>query len=433
MSQNNLEVGEGVVEITPPLGIELAGFHRAPGKERRITGIRQPTFARVLLLRLDRTSVAIVSLEIIAVSRAFVQRTQNLVARKVGISAKNIRICATHSHSTPTLRFMRQWGALSQTYWDFVAGKIVEAVETAKRDLAPADMYVGNERVVNGNFNRTSKIWKTDEVFTSDSNDTERWLDTALHVLYFLREEPKKSLVWYHFSAHPVCYSDSQAGPDWPGLVAQKLKARDGLDPAYLQGHAGDVNPGSGKVFNGEAEPVSEAVYSALHHAINHSVRVDCNAIRLIQSETKVPLDALELKKQLDVYRADPSVCIKGEWVDAGFAKDWFEHAVKWKLKKGSVSTPMTGLRLGEVALLFHGAELYSFYGLKIRLDSPFLVTLAVGYTDDLIGYLPDPNAYKAREYAAVVVPKILELAPFTPGAAVEFTAAATALLKKLV
>jgi len=83
--------------------------------------------------------------------------------------------------------------------------------------------------------------------------------------------------------------------------------------------------------------------------------------------------------------------------------------------------------------LLFHGAELYSFYGLKIRLDSPFLVTLAVGYTDDLIGYLPDPNAYKAREYAAVVVPKILELAPFTPGAAVEFTTAATALLKKLV
>ena len=433
MSQSNLEAGEGVVEITPSLGMEMAGFHKPPGHERRIAGIRQPTFARMLFLKLNHTSVAIVSLEVIGASRPWVARAQNLVGRKLGIPAKNVRICATHSHSTPTLRFMRQWGALSKPYCDFVLNKVVEAAALAKRDLAAADMYVGNERVINGNFNRTSKVWKTDEAFTSDSSDNERWLDTSLHVLYFLREEPRKSLAWYHFSAHPVCYSDDQAGPDWPGLVADKLKAGDELNPAYLQGHAGDVNPGSGKVFNGEAKPVSEAVYSALHHAINHSVRVDCKAIRLVQSEVKVPLDTVELEKELEAYRSDPSACTKGEWVDAAFAKDWFEQAVKWKLKKGSVSTPMTALRLGEVGLLFHGAELYSFYGLKIRLNSPFPVTLAVGYTDDLIGYLPDANAYKAREYSAIVVPKILDLAPFTPHAAAEFTASATALLKKLV
>jgi hypothetical protein len=32
--QPELQVGEGVAEITPPLGIELGGFHRAPGNER---------------------------------------------------------------------------------------------------------------------------------------------------------------------------------------------------------------------------------------------------------------------------------------------------------------------------------------------------------------------------------------------------------------
>src|SRR5436190_6999340 len=288
MNQSNLEVGEGIVEITPPLGIEMAGFHKPPGSERRINGIRQPTFVRALLLRLGHTQVAIVSLEVIGVSTAFTQRVKKLAGRRIGIPGSNIRLCATHSHSTPTLRFMRQWGAMSEKYWDFVAGKVVEAIELAKRDLAPADMYVGSECVVNGNFNRTSKVWKTDQVFGSESTDKERWLDTALHVLYFLREEPRKSLAWYHFSAHPVCYSDNQAGPDWPGLVAQKLMARDGLNPAYLQGHAGDVNPGSGKTFQGEAESVSEAVYNALHHAINHSVRVNCNQMQIIHSEKKV-------------------------------------------------------------------------------------------------------------------------------------------------
>src|SRR5436190_18771306 len=303
MSQDEFYAGEGSVEITPPLGIEMAGFHKPPGKERRITGIRQPTFARALLLRLKGTQVLIVSLDVIGLSRSFAQRVQKMVAAKTGIPTTNIQLCATHSHSTPSLLFMRQWGALSEDYRNRVASRVVEAAQLAKKDLAPTDTYVGSERVIGGSFNRTSKTWKTDEKFDLESRDTERWLDTALHVLYFLRESPKRSLAWYHFSAHPVCYSDGQAGPDWPGLVGEKLKLRDGLDPSYLQGHAGDVNPGPGKSFVGDPEQVSEAVYTALHHAINHSVRVDCNAIRLVHSEAKVPLDTAELKEQLDTYR----------------------------------------------------------------------------------------------------------------------------------
>jgi len=43
-------VGEGVTDITPPMGTELAGFHKPPGKERRSTGARQPASARALVL-----------------------------------------------------------------------------------------------------------------------------------------------------------------------------------------------------------------------------------------------------------------------------------------------------------------------------------------------------------------------------------------------
>ena len=40
-SESTFLAGEGVVDTTPPVGIELGGFHRPPGKERRIAGIRQ--------------------------------------------------------------------------------------------------------------------------------------------------------------------------------------------------------------------------------------------------------------------------------------------------------------------------------------------------------------------------------------------------------
>jgi len=41
--------------------------------------------------------------------------------------------------------------------------------------------------------------------------------------------------------------------------------------------------------------------------------------------------------------------------------------------------------------MLFHPAELYSYYGLAIRRDSPLHDTLVVGCTDGSIGYLTRP------------------------------------------
>ena len=89
-------------------------------------------------------------------------------------------------------------------------------------------------------------------------------------------------------------------------------------------------------------------------------------------------------------------------------------------------------MRLGNLAFLFHPAELYSFYGLQLRTTAPFPNVIAVGYCDDFVGYLTDPKAYDDNEYAAIVVPKILGLPPFTPDCARRFTARGQELLKKL-
>ena len=429
-----LEAGEGVVDITPPLGIELSGFHFHPGNERLITGIRQPPSTRALVLRLKAVETAIVSMEICAVSRDFVKRVQAQVANQVGIPVENVRICVTHTHSMPTLRYFRQWGEIPpKAYIDVLENSVVQAVELAKEDLAPADLYVGKARAAGGNFNRTSETWETDELFTETSTDEERWLDTMLHTLHFHRGEEKREFLWYHFSAHAVCYTDGNAGPDWPGMVAEQVRSEDGLAPAFLQGHCGDVNPGGGSSsWLGDPEKVSASIYAALHNALNHANRVKVSEIRISNTDIEVPFDIELLKAQLAKYEENPSQCVSGEWVDARFAQDWFEAAKRWDLQQTSCISPISVIQLGEVGLLFHPAELYSYYGLDIRRDSPFENTLVVGYTDDFIGYLTDPNAYEAGEYAAIVVPKITDLPPFTPEAARVFTTEAKAFLQKV-
>lgn len=432
-SNAGLEAGEGTVETTPPLGIEMAGFHRAPGNERRITGIRQPTAARALVLKHGDAWAAIVSLDIAAVSRDFAVRVQQRVADRAGIPARCVRITSTHTHSMPAFRYLRQWGAIPPQYMAKVEDHVVRAIELAQADLAPAELHLGRARVVGGNFNRTTPTWKTDEHFGPDSTDADRWLDTMLHALLFDRPGDKRNLLWYHFSAHPVCYTDDNAGPDWPGLVAELTRAESKLVPSFLQGHCGDVNPGPGKPWLGVPDEVARAVHAGLKQALNEAKPVKVDVLRTRSAEIELPLDIPLFKARLEQYRKDPSKCNSGSYVDARFAADWAESAAKWDAGRTTLSLPISALQLGSVGVLFHPAELYSCYGLAVRRDSPLDHTLVVGYTDDLVGYLPDPNAYKAGEYAALTVPGILDLPPFTPEAGRQLAAAALRLLRETV
>jgi neutral ceramidase len=425
-----LRVGEGTVDITPPVGIELAGFHKPLGQERRVEGAREASQVRALVLEVDASRAAIISLDMCSVSGVFSRRVKQRAAGLTGIPPERIFVCATHTHSMPAFSFLRQWGAISEPYLLETVEHTVSAVQQAVEDLAEADCYLGRNRVVGGNFNRTVPQWKTDQAWNEDATHDDRWLDTELLALYFQREQ--RPLLWYHFSAHPVCYGDGLSGPDWPGIVAKQLETLDRLRPAYLQGHIGDVNPGDGTPWVGDAEETAAAVGPALHHASRHSEPVPVDSLQVLTAMAEVPLDLERLRQELAFYEAHPEQCASGVWVDAPFAKAWYEDLRQWDPARTPVQAPIAALRLGPLALLFHPAELYSFYGLQLRKQSPFAATMVVGYCDDFLGYLTDPQAYIREEYAALVVPKITGLPPFTPDAAEVFTRQCAQLLQDL-
>lgn len=431
-----LEVGEGVVDTTPPVGIELHGFHRPVGQERRIKGIRRATAVRAIMLQLGEVQTAVVSADLLSFSGEMTRRVQQRIAAQLGIPVSHIRLCATHSHSMPGFCPLRQWGALSPEYMATFEEKVCQAVELAKADLAPAALSVGKSRAPGASNNRTMKegqTWKTDEQFTQDSTDDDRWLDSAVRVLHFERGADKRDLLWYHFTAHPVCFQDELAGPDWPGMVEDLIQQRFQLAPSYLQGHCGDVNAGDASHWIGSIENTAEPVAAAIARALDSARSVPVDQLRVATQQFPLPLDIETFRQWLDEYRADPSKCTSGNWVDAGFAEDWYRGSAQRDLSQTTLPIPLSVMQLGEVGLVFHPGELYSCYGLTIQRDSPLPETLVVGYTDDSIGYLPDPNAYRDAEYSAVTVPKIIDLPPFLPTSARTMTAGAIAMLKQLI
>ena len=99
------------------------------------------------------------------------------------------------------------------------------------------------------------------------------------------------------------------------------------------------------------------------------------------RGQLPVPLDMDLFRQWLEAYRADPAQCVGPEWVDPGFAADWFEGSQKRDLSQAVLPVPLSVMQLGDVGFVFHPAELYSCYGLTIRRDSPLPDTLVVGYS----------------------------------------------------
>ena len=104
----------------------------------------------------------------------------------------------------------------------------------------------------------------------------------------------------------------------------------------------------------------------------------------------------------------------------------------KWDVTQRQLPISISTLQLGPVGLFFHPSELFSYYGLSIRHHAPQEHTIAVGYTDGFVGYLTDPTSHKSREYAAAIVPKVLDLPPYVPTAARDFTGQAIDFLKSV-
>jgi hypothetical protein len=431
VASNGLLVGAAAVDATPPEGIELAGFHRPPENPRLITGSRQAAATRAVVVSHGDVRAAIVVLDILAVSAGFAREFARAVEERVGIPADHVRLSATHTHSMPTFIPLRQWGSVAGDYRRRVIAEGVAAVEKAWHDRAPARLLVGSSRVEGGNFNRTVKPgqWQTDAEFGPGSDDSGRWLDTMLHALVCERSGGKPPIIAYHFSAHPVCFKDTLSGPDWPGVVSDACRAARGVEPVLLQGHAGDVNPGDGTRWIGDAEATGRAVSAGLSRALDAAREVAVERVTSARRPLELPLDLETHARWIEAYRTDPGSCTSGRWVDAAFAADWFAAASTAAAPAATLPTTLSCLRLGPVALFFHPAELYSVYGLVIRRDSAAETTLSVGYTDDFVGYLTDTAAYVKGEYGALTVPKLLDLPPYTPDAARGLVAAATALI----
>ena len=397
-----LKAGTARTIITPPVGLELAGWGFGPS-----VGILDDLEAQALVLERAGERVAIVTTDLIGLSADLVQAVRQRVETALGIPAHNVLLSASHTHSGPATAFYRHWGQIDDDYMRILASHLAGLVAMAQRNLAPARLGIEQGCAEGAGANRRTAGGVT---------------DPAVPVVRIDHLDGRPIAVLWNYACHPVSLHSYQnlISPDYPGYARSAIRGVLGQEVVvmFTLGAAGDINPAS-FLWKQNTPQRSWALGAGLGCEVaKTALGIDPSAdpgteavLRVAQCSVGLPLEPLpspdELRAIQDKAAAD-AVALKaqgGAWDDIANAevdRDWAGEALH-VLASGHLQQQqpcqLQAIRLGDAVLLALPLEVFVETGLAIKNDSPARLTVISANTNGALGYLPTRAAYQGEDY----------------------------------
>jgi len=415
----DLLAGFATVDITPPLGREMAGF--GPYLERKATSVHDPLMAHAAVIEVDGKRVAVVGCDLAGVTLDLTQQVRTLVEAGTGIPGRNVLISASHTHSGPAVPHWVGWGARDEEYLQTLPQKIAQAVITASARLQPVKVYYAEVPVEGVGENREYPNGPVDKY---------------LRVLEFKHGETVTGFIVHH-SVHNVIFSElmhtysadltgvgiAKVGKDYPGAVG-----------IYLQGFCGDINPKPSNEIN-YASPekcqqlldhLSDLFAGYVRQALKSATLMDVKQLEMDTrplSLPEVPTDRALVLRQMQLANellgdpAKPSALPLDVQRWLRYSGD-SSRAVFERFKRSprdARETEIQALRLQDVLILTAPAEVFITFANQLAYMLPNWKVWAAGYANDYVGYIPSADRYD------VASEKFSYAAYFTPGMNGEF------------
>jgi len=146
---SGLRAGAAQVEISPPAGVQLVGY---PTVVRDNAGVHDPLFADCLVLDDGKIRMALITADLVGVSKEFMAQLRAGAQADTGILAANLMLACSHTHGGPrTAAYVFEeekamGGRVETAYLDTLMGKLREVVKKAVAGLRPARMGFGRGR-----------------------------------------------------------------------------------------------------------------------------------------------------------------------------------------------------------------------------------------------------------------------------------------------
>lgn len=434
-----MKVGFGRSDITPRLGVQLAGY--GPYRNRAAAELVAPLHARAVLLR-DRTRTAlIVSVELCGLPRDLDARIREEAARAAGVKADDVFLSVTHTHSAPAVGGMVGWGEADQMYVETLPIRAAAAAAQARATLIDAEWRVAAAACEGIAVNR-----ETDAGFAMNADLAER-LDPRWRPAHPEQTDPTVRILaaysgrrllglLHHFACHPVIYGEKTAAihGDYAGLACLRLEAvHRGAVAIFLPGALGDINPKLNHRNPAESRRALRAIARLYAAAIQRGLRaaqpLPSDALRTRRTRAsfaRQPWTRGHVERrvaQLEQVFRRPGIT---DFPHTGGQPPLLTHGMEltrlnglrallanWRgTRAPNPPVCLHGVRIGPVALLGFGLELYHSLQREILDASPhphtWLVSLVGG-----MGYAPDSAAQARAGYAADFVPLMCGEIPY--------------------
>jgi hypothetical protein len=375
-----IDAGVGIVDITPPEPVLLAG---SPSP-KKASDVETRLYVRALVLSANGKTAVIVTLDTLKYPVDLAVQARRKIEQATGISAGNIIICASHTHSGPL--------------WSYYQGQLVtasaDAVALAARDLTPCTAGTSTGKATGVSECRRvikdGRAWnrwqlKPDE---ADKYPAEGPCDPQFDVLALTGRDGRFKAVVYNFACHAANTRAPLISADYPGDVEKHVQKQLGYEvpTLFLPGACGDVNP----------------VYSVNRGLFGE--RLGGEIVRCLGQLEPVakPSLAIECREMQMPAREQP------ELKEAEIARNWptqLEHYRATfndmqKRQKPSYPCSFTGIRIGDdFAIVTNPDELFCEIGLSIKRQSPFKHTMVVEQTNGAHGYVPTAKAFENGSY----------------------------------
>ena len=408
--------GAAIVDISPqklPV-VSSGGFLERMGHK-----VNDPLHARGLVLDDGSTPVAICVVDNLMISRKTLDRAKSAVARSTGIPTERMLISATHTHSAPSVLGALGTG-VDEEYTEFLHGRIVECIEKAAANLAPA--RVGWASIVDSE-DTNCRVWikRPDRIDVDPFGErTIRAMmhpgyqnpdyigpcgpeDPMLTVLSVQSPEGVPTALLANYSMH--YFGAAPISADYFGPFAEKIKQKIGAeenDPPFV-----------GVMSHGTSGDQHWMDYSQPQKQINMDTYADrvataaMEAYKTIEYRDWVPVAMAERKLTLDrrlpnadrLAWAEEKIAAMGERTTAKDIPEVYALEQIYLRDDPVRELKLQALRIGELGITAIPCEVYAISGLKLKAQSPLELTMNVELANGGEGYIPPPELHPFGGY----------------------------------
>ncbi len=446
---DEFRAGASVVDITPPIGYRHGGGYN----EVISTGVRDPLYAKAMVVQQGKTSFVVVECDLLSVPEVISSQVRRIAKDKVGISESNIVIAATHNHGSP-----EYWGPLrdifherqvemsgadiheSIDYPKLLSEGIVEAIEMAVGNFEPMTVEIVTARQEGLAFNRRFHMDDGSVVFNPGKMNPSIVrpagpVDEDLPFLLFRRATDQQAKFSFCvFAMHTAVFDDTAFSADYPGHLQRSLQSKFGKDfiSIFGEGCAGDVNHvdvRSPKAQPGSTEPIriGKVLFDTIDSQSKHATQIEPSSIDALSRAVPVeiiPVTQDEVNFGFDLLRNQdsngaPFLSLVDAWRKW---HAWHERSLHGEMKPLEVQV----LRIGsDTAIVFLPHEIFVELGMTIKSSSPFRNTVVVSLANDVDYYVPTRRAFEEGSYEVTTC-------PLAPGCGEKLTSLAIELLHEL-